>query len=204
MEPSFRVKIEGRLLDNEDEEQESDEKDSVEPTKDGSRRDADSSSSSSKTPKPRFSHFFKSLTVDCESRLRNGNELSAEWKKPEAPMTTRHPNAPTSAGSLPAAADFDEISFKRHGDDNMNITINLHRHDVPERYQLTPELADVVDMKDATQHEAVMGLWEYVRLRGLQEDEEKRNFRCDELLKKVSFHWGRSTLISGANSLLGC
>lgn len=68
----------------------------------------------------------------------------------------------------------------------MNITINLQRHESPERYQLTPELAQIVDMKEATQHEAVMALWEYIRLSGLQEDEERRNFRCDSYLKKVS------------------
>jgi len=30
-----------------------------------------------------------------------------------------------------------------------------------------------------------MGLWEYIKLMELQEDEEKRNFRCDELLRRV-------------------
>lgn len=87
---------------------------------------------------------------------------------------------------MPAEADFDEFTFKRNGDENMNITINLQRHESPERYQLTPELAQIVDMKEATQHEAVMALWEYIRLSGLQEDEERRNFRCDSYLKKVS------------------
>jgi chromatin remodeling complex protein RSC6 len=120
------------------------------------------------------------LTVDFDrSRFRNGTEQHVEWKKPDAPAGRQ------SSGSLPAAADFDEFTFKRNGDENINININLHRHEVPERYKLSPELADVVDMTEATQHEAVMGLWEYIRLWGLQEDEEKRNFRCDELLKKV-------------------
>lgn len=188
MEPSFRVKIEGRLLDDEDQEEnggEGDGQDSAEITKKGDKKDPDTGSTPSKVARARFSHFFKSLTVDCDSRLRNGNELSMEWKKPEAPVSTRTQAAATAP--LPPAADFDEITFKRNGDDNINITINLHRHDVPEKYQLTPELADVIDMKEATQQEAVMGLWEYVRLGGLQEDEEKRNFRCDELLKKVCF-----------------
>lgn len=136
--------------------------------------------SNTSSKKLKLSHFFKAMTVDFDrSRFRNGAEQSVEWKKPDAAL--RQPNAP----NLPPAADFDEITFKRNGDENTNITINLVRQETPERYQFSPELSDVVDMKDGTQQEAVMGLWEYIRQRGLQEDEEKRNFRCDELLKKV-------------------
>lgn len=128
-------------------------------------------------PQPRFSHFFKSITVDFDrSKMRNGAEQVVEWKKPE-----RVPNS----ANPPAAADFDEFVFKRNGDENMNITINLERDESPERFELTPELADVVDMTVATRAEIVMALWEYIKLMGLQEEEEKRQFRCDAALKKV-------------------
>lgn len=125
----------------------------------------------------RFSHFFKALTVDFDrKRVMVANEAaSVEWRKPD--------KTPASA-NLPAAADFDELTFKRNGDDNQNITINLYRHD-DERFEVSPELADVIDMREATRPEAIMGLWEYIKLMNLQEDEEKRNFRCDELLRKV-------------------
>lgn len=138
------------------------------------------SAQKSEIPKQRFSHFFKAISVDFDrSRFRNGAEQSVEWSKPEP--NTRNP----AATNPPASADFDDFTFKRNGDENTNITIQLHRHESPERYELSPELAEVVDMTEATQHEAVMGLWEYIRLLGLQEDEEKRNFRCDDLLRKV-------------------
>lgn len=187
MEASFRVKIEGRLLDDDENDDEDD--------KDGSKKegaddkmdedraaDAGPKALPNAPQKKRFSHFFKSMNVEFDaSRFRTGAEQNVEWKKPDPP---RNPN-PTS---LPAAADFDELTFKRNGDENMNITINLHRHEITERYKLSPDLAEVVDMNEASQQEAVMGLWEYIRLMGLQEDEEKRNFRCDELLKKVGIH----------------
>ncbi|KAF7549986.1 hypothetical protein G7Z17_g6021 [Cylindrodendrum hubeiense] len=180
MEASYRVKIEGRLLDDEDEK---DAPDAEKEAGDKAEQDgAGPSAQKAKTQAPqkhRFSHFFKALTVDFDrSRFRNGAEQTVEWKKPDA-TTRNQPNA-----NLPAAADFDELTFKRNGDENSNITINLHRQESPETYQLSPELAEVVDMTEATQQEAVMGLWEYIKLLGLQEDEEKRNFRCDELLKK--------------------
>lgn len=182
MEASFRVKIEGRLLDDENDQE---EKDDVSEKKDdvGANDDKmdEDSKPVSKNPKHRLSHFFKSISVDFDtSRFRNGAEQNVEWKKPE-PASRAQP-----AAVLPAAVDFDELTFKRNGDENVNMKINLQRYETPERYQLSPELADVVDMTEATQQEAVMGMWEYIRLSGLQEDEEKRNFRCDGLLKKVS------------------
>ncbi|PHH81301.1 hypothetical protein CDD83_3617 [Cordyceps sp. RAO-2017] len=184
MEASYRVRIEGRLLDEREHEFSKPETSGVLGVSSTPQQDESSTAVSVecglKDHKHRFSYFFRALSVDFDrSRFRNGAEQNIEWKKPE---TTVKGHAP---GSLPAIVDFDELTFKRNGDENTNITINLYRHEMPERYQLSPELAEVVDMKDATQQEAVMGLWEYIRFWGLQEDEEKRNFRCDELLKQV-------------------
>ncbi|KAH0498676.1 hypothetical protein TgHK011_005917 [Trichoderma gracile] len=180
-EASYRVKIEGRLLDDDDEtknEHTTAEASSSE-GKQGETKAQKASGAESTQKKHRFSHFFKSITVDFDrSRFRNGSEQNVEWRRPEGSQAQ-------AGAQLPAEADFDEFTFKRNGDENMNITINLERHESPERYQLTPELAQIVDMTEATQHEAVMALWEYIRLSGLQDDEERRNFRCDANLRKV-------------------
>lgn len=184
MEASYRVKIEGRLLDDEQS-----PKASIEGQEDqaGDKMDEDNTTterakiSGPPGPTPRLSHFFKEINVDFDkARYRNGVEQNVEWRRPEQNARSQ------AAATLPPAADFDELTFKRNGDENMNVNINLHRYEIPERFQFSPELADVVDMSEGTQQEAVMGLWEYIRLNGLQEDEEKRNFRCDELLKRVS------------------
>lgn len=180
---SYRVKIEGRLLDDDDE-LEKDEEDEAKEGVDSEMMDTDApvqdkgkKIDAKKQSQPRFSHFFKAMTVEFDrTKMRNGAEQSVEWKKPE-----RLPNNT----SRPPAADFDELTFKRNGDENVNITINLFRDETPERFELSPELSDVVDETVATRAEAVMGVWEYIKLMGLQEDEEKRHFRCDELLKKV-------------------
>jgi SWI/SNF-related matrix-associated actin-dependent regulator of chromatin subfamily D len=190
LESSYRVKIEGRLLNDEDEtDREEDEEEESKADQNETQGDKMETDSPSKTkpkaapPKhgqrPRLSHFFKALTVDFE-RPRNGRqtvETSVEWKKPD--------RTPAGSVNLPAMADFDEITFKRNGDENTDITINLFRHEEPERFELSNELAEVIDMREATRQEAVMALWEYIKLMRLQEDEEKRNFRCDELLKRV-------------------
>ncbi|KAI8630849.1 hypothetical protein F5Y19DRAFT_36362 [Xylariaceae sp. FL1651] len=69
--------------------------------------------------------------------------------------------------------------------DPKSRTFKSPRHEDPERYALSPILEDIVDMREATRQEIVMGIWEYIKLMGLQEDEEKRNFRCDELLRNA-------------------
>ncbi|KAI0518466.1 hypothetical protein F5B22DRAFT_635175 [Xylaria bambusicola] len=179
LEPTYRVKIEARLLDDDDDRNSDDPEDTKDGADDPDRMEEDGpSDSKAKTPKPpryRFSHFFKALHVDFP-HSRGGAEQGVEWKKPE--RVGGSPN-------LPAAADFDELTFKRNGDENLNITINLIRHEEPERYALSRELEDIVDMREATRQEIVMGLWEYIKMMGLQEDEEKRNFRCDELLRNA-------------------
>jgi SWI/SNF-related matrix-associated actin-dependent regulator of chromatin subfamily D len=185
LESSYRVKIEGRLLDDEDEvEADEEQRKGDDNEAEGDKMETDSPSKTKSKPaaaakRPRLSHFFKALTVDFDRPKpgRQGADTSVEWKKPD--------RTPAGAGNLPAMADFDEFTFKRNGDENMNITINLFRHEDPERFELTPALADIIDMREATRQEAVMALWEYIKLMNLQEDEEKRNFRCDDLLRKV-------------------
>ncbi|KAJ2968290.1 hypothetical protein NUW58_g10253 [Xylaria curta] len=180
LEPTYRVKIEARLLDDDDD---LDNDDATEGAKSGAddpdrmEEDGptDQKSTTVKPPRYRFSHFFKALHVDFPAS-RGVAEQSVEWKKPE--RVGGSPN-------LPAAADFDELTFKRHGDENLNITINLIRHEEPERYALSPQLEDIVDMREATRQEIVMGVWEYIKMMGLQEDEEKRHFRCDDLLRSA-------------------
>lgn len=186
-ESSFKVKVEGQLLDDDDDDFDKDD-DEEQGAKDGNdtdKMDTDAPAAAEKAkepakktaPQPRLSQFFKAITVDFDrSKQRHGAETSVEWKKPERVPNAAHP---------PPAAEFDEFVFKRNGDENMNITFNLYRDETPERFELSPELADVVDMTVATRAETVMALWEYIKLMGLQEEEEKRQFRCDAALKKV-------------------
>lgn len=161
LEPTYRVRMEGRLLDDE-----------FEAMKQGDAGAGGPAPAAG--PVYKLSHFFKSISVDFHIPGRRPDQ-NVEWKKPD-----RNPPA-----SSQQAAEFDEFCFKRNGDENVNITINLVRHEEPERFLLTPELAAVVDMEEATRQETMMGIWEYIRYHGLQEDEEKRNFRCDDLLKRV-------------------
>ncbi len=219
-EASYRVKIEGRLLD--DDEDDGDEPNNGE-SKDAKVKDEGAAGAASsgdamdmdsgeqaaskavaaakpKPPRYQFTQFFRAMTVEFNTKKpaaapapQNGapgappvpeaaiDPKPVEWKRPDRPP-------PPQPGMPPAPVpEFDELSFKRPGDVNVNVTINLFRHEEPERYELDEILADIVDMKEATRAEAVMGLFEYIRLQNLQEDEEKRNFRCDDILRRVCF-----------------
>jgi SWI/SNF-related matrix-associated actin-dependent regulator of chromatin subfamily D len=181
IDSSFRVKIEGRLLDDEEDALDSDDEDD-EANGDAMDEDGKEKSTQKKSKLPtkqyKFSHFFKSMTVDFDrTKAKDVMDQSVEWKKPVV--------AP-NATSLPNAADFDQLEFKRGGDENMNITINLVREENPERFKLSPPLADVLDTDVATRAEVMMGIWEYVKAMGLQDDDEKRAFECDDRLKAVS------------------
>lgn len=180
------MKIEGRLLDDDDDLDLSDDgEDETEDEADakigGDPMDEDGKEKVSKASKTdqryKFSHFFKSMAVEFErSRTKDGSEQSVEWKKPATPPNAANP---------PNAADFDQLEFKRGGEENVNISINLVRDETQERYQLSAALAEIMDIDEATRAEAVTSVWEYIQVMGLQEDDERRTFRCDDRLRMV-------------------
>ncbi|PQE26896.1 hypothetical protein CJF31_00003591 [Rutstroemia sp. NJR-2017a BVV2] len=117
---------------------------------------------------------WQSDTLD--SRTKDGVDQNVEWKKPSP--------APNLNG-LPAAADFDQLEFKRGGDENCNIVINLVRDETPERFQLSPYLAAILDTNVGTREEVTMGIWSYIKAMGLADDDEKRTFELDDRLRPL-------------------
>ena len=133
MDSSYRVKIEGRLLDEDEDDLDSDDSDDEGEAANDDAMDEDGKEQKKRKPAAKqykFSHFFKAMTVDFDrSKMKDGADQSVEWKKPVvAPNATNPPNA----------ADFDQLEFKRGGDENTNITINLVRDENPERFRLEP------------------------------------------------------------------
>ena len=178
---TYRVKIEGRLLD-EDEPLLEDEEDetigSVPNTMDGNGEDLEKTKTSQPSRK-RFSQFFKAITVEFDKFKGQPADTmnQIEWTKPAAPTA--------DAASASQSSEFDVLEFERKADENMNVTVNLTRDENPERYQLSPALAEVLDTNEGDRAGVVLGIWDYIRAMGLQEDEEKRAIRCDDRLKAV-------------------
>jgi SWI/SNF-related matrix-associated actin-dependent regulator of chromatin subfamily D len=172
---TYKVKLEGKILDEPEEDiLVSDDED-----QDQDMDVAEESKNNKKRPQNRhkFSHYFKALSVEFDKTRSSVNpnpnidpSMQIEWKKNSQ------------------SAEFDCLEFTRKGDENLNITINLVRDEQVERYRLSQALAGTLDMEEADRAEVVMGIWEYVKAMGLQEDEERRLVRCDERLKGVRCH----------------
>lgn len=185
----YKVRIEGRLLDDHSGSSEEDEgqRDAAgDDSMDQDKSEGDKSKESdSKKPSQRFSHFFKTISVDFD---KPANAIPDEVK----PVNWSKPQLPPNATSAPPNAEFDSIQFARASQDNLNITIGLVRDETPERFKLSKELAEVLDVEEETRSGIVLGIWDYIRAMELQEDEEKRTVRCDHRLYSVcnvSFHF---------------
>lgn len=163
-ESTVQVKIEGRLLDDPEDDimGSDDEMDESEQTK----------PSNTSTPSHKMSHFFKKMTVEFDKNRNNVPDpgWQVEWKKEQQQPNTK---------------EVDVINFTRRCDENINININFERDETPDRYKLSPVLADTLDMSEGDRAEVVMALWEYIRCFNLQEDEDKRLIRCDEALRSI-------------------
>ncbi|RMD44427.1 hypothetical protein DV735_g711, partial [Chaetothyriales sp. CBS 134920] len=153
---TWKVRLEGKILDEPE-----DELDGSEAPDQGKKE---------KEPEKKLSHFFKSFSVEYDKARAVTSldpSLQVEWKK------------------QPNTVDVDCFEFQRKGDENLNITVNLVRDEKFERFRLSHALASALDMEEADRAEVVMGIWEYVKAMGLQEDEERRTIRCDERLRQI-------------------
>lgn len=137
-------------------------------------------------PQRKFSSFFKSIVIELardNNLYPEGNTI--EWRRPMPPP----PQPPhMQVAPPPAIQEFDAIEFERKGDMNVDCIIRLERNESPERYRLSDDLAQLLDTKEDTRAGIVMGLWEYVRSRGLQDNNERRTIHCDAPLKKVQHY----------------
>lgn len=187
VEATYKVKIEGRVVEDQDadeaSEKGSDDEDEDKTLGDAMDHDDAPATEASKQPavrqRTKLSHFLKAITVDFDrnKNLQPDGTTQVEWKKPQVPL---------NAAVLPPQADFDCLEFERKSDENINCTINLYRDEVPERFTLSKELADILDTDEDDRASVIMGIWEYVKAMGLQQDEEKRSIQCDDRLRAVS------------------
>jgi SWI/SNF-related matrix-associated actin-dependent regulator of chromatin subfamily D len=184
---TYRVQIAGRLLEEDEDlglsdSEEEEEKEVADP--DAMEEDGDAAVSkpakkSTKIPPPKpkmFSQFFKSIVVDFDRSqgLQPDNFVQIEWKRPEST---------NSASTAAQDAPFSQLEFERKGDENINVVINLQRFDQPERYRLSKPLSHVLDTDEEDRAGVMMGIWEYVKAKGLQQDDDERKITCDANLK---------------------
>ncbi|KAJ6020935.1 hypothetical protein N7540_006439 [Penicillium herquei] len=181
----YKVRIEGRLLDDNTDSASDDDDEGAQgdankdDAMDEDKDEADESKeSASKKSAQRFSHFFKSVTVDFD---KPANAIPDEVK----PVAWAKPQVPPNTTSAPPNAEFDSIQFTRASQENLNVTVSLVQDESQERFKLSKELAEVLDVEEETRSGIVLGIWDYIRAMELQEDEEKRTVRCDHRLRSI-------------------
>lgn len=179
----YRMKIEGRLLDDKDDAL-SDDGDSDAEQEERDRTDTKQDEPAAQKPikqagawpKTKLSHFFKAITVefDRNKNLQADYATQIEWKRP-------HYNADAP---LPPGADFDSLEFERKGDSDINCTIHFYRDD--ERFLLSDPLAELLDSKEEDRESVISAIWDYIKAMNLHQDDEKRAVQCDDRLRKAS------------------
>ncbi|KAF2757807.1 hypothetical protein EJ05DRAFT_477023 [Pseudovirgaria hyperparasitica] len=181
---TYKVRIEGRLLDDDDDGlpgKEWDKGTNGEADEDQDAVDQDGDNTTKRTAtKPastsqrtKLSHFFKSIIIDFDrsKHLQPDGFTQIEWKRPTDPASQE--------------ANFDSLEFERKSDENINVTVNLVRDDQPERFRLSKPLAELLDTEEDERANVMMGIWNYIKAQNLQEDEDTRRVQCDARLKAV-------------------
>ncbi|KAL8669367.1 MAG: hypothetical protein Q9168_006044, partial [Polycauliona sp. 1 TL-2023] len=185
----YRMKIEGRLLEDEDDALSDDDSADEDDKKDDDAMDQDEQPVQ-KPARPvqqqsrtKLSHFFKQITLELHRDKHTPADLGVdnfiEWKKPPPkPKDPKELNDPV----LPPEADFDTLEIERRFDCTVNCTINLYRDD--DRFLLSDPLADLLDSKIEDRKSIIIGIYDYIRALNLQQDDEKRAVQCDDRLRK--------------------
>ncbi|RCH81718.1 SWI/SNF complex component snf12, partial [Rhizopus stolonifer] len=117
-------------------------------------------------PVQKFTSFFKSILVELDrnpEKYPEGNLI--EWRK----QTT--------------SIESDGIEVKRKGDEDVNARIILVPDYTPQKYKLTPGLAEITGLKLATKPQIVSELWNYMKVH--QDIGDKRIIHCDQKMQAL-------------------
>lgn len=127
-----------------------------------------------------FSSMFTSIIVELTSVNSQGEEATevVEWHEVSPHSTDPH-------------IDFDGLDIQRRGDTVVKAKITMQLKEYPDKFKLSPQLADVLGITEESKPGVVVSLWQYMRFHKLQDVDEKRLIRCDAALKSL---FGRDTL----------
>ncbi|KAF2316637.1 hypothetical protein GH714_041978 [Hevea brasiliensis] len=114
---------------------------------------------------PKFSYFFKRVTIMLDQRLYPDNHMIV-WEHSRAPAT------------------HEGFEVKRRGDKEFTVTIRLEMNYLPEKFKLSPALMEVLGIEVDTRPRIIAAIWHYVKARKLQNPEDPSFFNCDPPLQK--------------------
>ncbi|KAF9236976.1 hypothetical protein BU15DRAFT_76343 [Melanogaster broomeanus] len=106
----------------------------------------------------KFSTFIKRMIVDLDrdpTLYPDGNIV--EWPRPQ--------------GVQPP---LDGFTIRRTGDQPTRVRIVIHLEQSPEQYKLSPELANILGIKEESRIGVIQALWNYIKINGLQDKVDRR------------------------------
>ncbi|KAJ3195236.1 SWI SNF, matrix associated, actin dependent regulator of chromatin, sub d, member 1 [Irineochytrium annulatum] len=117
---------------------------------------------------PKFSNFLRTVIIHFErdeNLYPEGNVV--EWHKTDN------------------STEFDGFEVKRKGDMDTKANILMYLDHNPEKFALSSELADILDVHTETKNNIIMALWQYIKLHKLQDPDDKKMVVCDMALTKL-------------------
>ncbi|KAL5705570.1 hypothetical protein ACHQM5_023859 [Ranunculus cassubicifolius] len=146
--PSWSLKIIGRILE------------------DGADPDSGGMVQRPNPNHPKFSTFFKRITVSLDPTLYPDNP-NIVWE------------------SARSAVPHEGFEIKRKGEKEFNVGIRLDMNYLPEKFKLSPALTEVLAIEVDTRARVIAAIWQYVKAKKLQDPNDPSFFRCDPPLRKV-------------------
>ncbi|XP_044466663.1 SWI/SNF complex component SNF12 homolog [Mangifera indica] len=146
--PTWTLKIIGRILE------------------DGAEPDQPGIVQKSNPLYPKFSSFFKRVTISLDQRLYPDNHIII-WENARSP------------------APQEGFEVKRKGDKEFTVNIRLEMNYLPEKFKLSPALTEVLGIEVDTRPRIIAAIWHYVKARKLQNPNDPSFFNCDVPLQKV-------------------
>ncbi|KAF5740461.1 SWI/SNF complex component SNF12 isoform X1 [Tripterygium wilfordii] len=115
---------------------------------------------------PKFSSFFKRVTISLDQRLYPDNHMII-WENARSP------------------APHEGFEVKRKGDKEFTVSIRLEMNYAPEKFKLSPALMEVLGIEVDTRTRIIAAIWHYVKARKLQNPNDPAFFNCDPPLQRV-------------------
>lgn len=115
---------------------------------------------------PKFSSFFKKVTITLDQRLYPDSHMIV-WDSARTP------------------APHEGFEVRRKGDKEFTVNLRLEMNYMPEKFKLSSALMEVLGIEVDTRPRIIAAIWHYVKARKLQDANDPTYFNCDHPLQKV-------------------
>ncbi|EPS73645.1 chromatin remodeling complex subunit, partial [Genlisea aurea] len=115
---------------------------------------------------PKFSSFFKRVTITLDQNVYPDDHLIV-WDGSRSP------------------AHHEGFEVKRKGDREFTAAIRLEMNYTPEKFKLSPPLAELLGIEVETRGRIMAALWQYIKAWRLSCPDDPSSFNCDLPLQKI-------------------